>query len=101
MFFLAVTLVGWIEGDFVYRKLAHFSATCVVFYGDIIFICQKLKIWTLREVLRITVPNLVTICQKVADYDLTVFIMAAICHLGFLAVKRPILHHRTKFHKDR
>jgi len=32
---------------------------------------------------------------------LTVFIMAAVCHLGFLVVKRPILHHRTKFRKDR
>jgi len=33
--------------------------------------------------------------------DLTVFILAAVCHRGFLAVKRPILHHRTKFRKDR
>jgi len=33
--------------------------------------------------------------------DLTVFIMSAVCHLGFLAVKRPILHHRTKFPKVR
>ena len=41
--------------------------------------------------------------------DLTVFRMAALCHLGFLKVnfltvcssKRPILHHRAKFRKDR
>jgi len=32
--------------------------------------------------------------------DLMVFIMAAVCRLGFLAVKRPMLHHRTKFRKD-
>jgi len=41
--------------------------------------------------------------------DLTVFKMAAVRHLGFVkfefltvgAVKRPILHKRTKFRKDR
>jgi len=39
MFFLAATLVGWIE-DFVYRILILRSvfSDCVVFYGDIIFI---------------------------------------------------------------
>ena len=41
--------------------------------------------------------------------DLTVFKMAAVRHLGFVkfesltvgAVKKPILHQRTKFRKDR
>ena len=41
--------------------------------------------------------------------DLTVFKMAAVCHLGFLKfnlltvgeVKRPILHQHTRFRKDR
>jgi len=34
--------------------------------------------------------------------DLTVFKIADVRHLGFfIAVKRPILHHRTKFRKDR
>jgi len=41
--------------------------------------------------------------------DLTVFKMVSVSHLGFLkfkfltvgAVKRPILHHRTKFRKNR
>jgi len=47
----------------------------------------------------ITVPNQNQ--SKGGRYgDLTVFIMAAVGHLGFLAVKRPILHHRTKFRKD-
>ena len=48
--------------------------------------------------------------SKVAEIgDVTVLKMAAVRHLGFvkfkffngLAVKRPILHQRTKFRKDR
>ena len=52
-------------------------------------------------------PNLIKISQKVDD--VTVLKMAAVRHLGFVkfefsltagAVKRPILHQRTKFRKD-
>jgi len=48
--------------------------------------------------------------EQVQRYgDLTVFKIAAVCNLGFLkfkylitrVVKRPILHHHTKFRKDR
>ena len=57
-------------------------------------------------------PNLIKkISQKVAEiYDVTVLKMAAVLHLGFAkfeffltagTVKRPILHQRTKFRKDR
>ena len=58
----------------------------------------------------VIVPNFIKIGQTLQTYgDLTVFKMAAVRHLGFVkfeifngrAVKRPILHQRTKFRKDR
>jgi len=56
------------------------------------------------------VPNVIKVGQTAQRYaDLTVVKMAAVRHLGFVkfefftvgAVKRPILHQRTKFRKDR
>jgi len=71
---------------------------------------SKIKIYELY-VRRITVPNLIKIVQKLQRYgNSMVFTMAAVRHLGFVkfkffltvgVVKRPILHQRTKFCKDR
>jgi len=71
--------------------------------------CQKLKIWTLRQgPTRTTVPNLIKIGQKVADiWWFNGFQNGSL--VGFLKfnfltvceVKRPMLHQRTKFRKDR
>jgi len=76
--------------------LGSVFSDCVVFYGDIIFILLKSKnlnfTWGAKGTNMHHRAKFNQNRSKGGRYgDLTVFIMAAVSHLGFLAVKRPIL----------
>ena len=69
---------------------------------------QKFEILTIGPLVSFQYSSSKSVMRLQRYGDLTVFKMAAVRHLGFVkfeifkvgAVKRPILHHRTRFRKD-